>query len=122
MPEITAIGPGLWPSLLRDTQAEPMRKLEALESALTHGLFDPDLTRAGRFKRAEEEPSVESRFILALIYSKLHVKAPGSTKSYCGRADLEKESCCAYAEEPAMAKSRCKRCFDLAKRASGVDI
>ena len=40
------------------------------------------------------------------------------TKSVCGRADLERETCEGYVDKPTMFKSECKAFFKLKRQRS----
>ena len=110
------------PTYSRDYQAAPMRRLEAVLSAIDSRAFDPDETRSGRFKRARAgdgvskvgEKAAERKWVVARLYSKLHVRKEGTDKSCCGRADVTKPAFAVYVDVPrkaGMVKSLCGRCF-----------
>ena len=60
------------------------------------------------------DQTVESKWIVARLYHKLHARKEGSGVSSCGRADVTKPAFTVYAmvpREPGAVRSLCGKCF-----------
>ena len=71
----------------RDALAEPLRLLEDLLVSVRAGLFDPDATRSGRWRRAPREADVAPKLDRCIVCGGARALGGGPGPDCCGLCD-----------------------------------